>query len=151
MAREERLMARVKFKFADGIVGQVPTRGSMQSAGWDIRACEAAVVPSGKRVKIRTGLMIEIPKGYCGLIPSRSGLACNRGVTVINSPGLIDSDYRGEIWVTLLNTDRDPLEVSVGERIAQIVIVKHEEVTWEEGDLSQTERGEKGLGSTGTR
>ena len=119
----------------------------------DIRA----FIPEGKieikpqeRKLIRTGLCLEIPKGYEVQIRPRSGLALKNGITVLNSPGTIDADYRGEIGVILINLSQDRFTINNGERIAQLVIAKHEQVKWKEVTiLDKTDRGDGGFGSTG--
>lgn len=124
------------------------------SAGADLHANtdEPIVIESLERVLIPTGLFIELPEGYEAQIRPRSGLAFKNGITVLNSPGTIDADYRGEIKVLLVNVSRDPFTVSPGDRIAQMVIAKCEQAEWlSETELSKTERGEGGYGHTGTR
>ena len=104
----------------------------------------------GCRAKIPTGLALEIPPGYEGQVRSRSGLADRHGVTVLNSPGTIDSDYRGELCVLLINHGHELFEIKAGDRIAQLVVAPVERASWQEaGELSQTERGAGGFGSTG--
>ena len=124
------------------------------SAGADLHANtdEPIVIESLERVLIPTGLFIELPEGYEAQIRPRSGLAFKNGITVLNSPGTIDADYRGEIKVLLVNVSLDPFTVSPGDRIAQMVIAKCEQAEWlSETELSKTERGEGGYGHTGTR
>jgi dUTP pyrophosphatase len=124
------------------------------SAGADLHANtnEPIVIESLERFLIPTGLFIELPEGYEAQIRPRSGLAFKNGITVLNSPGTIDADYRGEIKVLLVNVSRDPFTVSPGDRIAQMVIAKCEQAEWlSETELSKTERGEGGYGHTGTR
>lgn len=105
-----------------------------------------------ERVIIKTGLFLELPVGYEAQIRPRSGLAAKKGITVLNTPGTIDADYRGEIGVILVNLSQDPFVVNDGERIAQMVIASHERAVWDEvKELSQTSRGEGGFGSTGTQ
>ena len=121
------------------------------SAGADIRSNQQAIIqPSGYEL-IKTGLFVEIPYGYEIQIRPRSGLALKNGITVLNSPGTIDSDYRGEIGVILINHGTEPFNVNVGDRIAQMVLSKVEHIQWHAvGSLdSGTKRGEKGFGSTG--
>ena len=124
------------------------------SAGMDLRAHLAAplTLKPLERMIIKTGLFLEIPVGYEAQIRPRSGLAAKKGITVLNTPGTIDADYRGEIGVILVNLSQDPFVVNDGERIAQMVIASHERAEWHEvKELSQTTRGEGGFGSTGTQ
>lgn len=124
------------------------------SAGMDLRANNPEPIELGplERAIIPTGIFIELPAGYEAQIRPRSGLAAKKGVSLVNSPGTIDADYRGEIGVILVNLSNDPFTVERGERIAQMVIAKHEQARWiEVGQLGESERGEKGFGSTGVR
>jgi dUTP pyrophosphatase len=120
-------------------------------AGHDLFAAEPAVIGPGARASVRTGIAIEIPDGYAGLVLPRSGLAARHGIALVNAPGLIDSGYRGEVRVLLLNTDREePFEVSPGDRIAQLVLVAYASPELEEvGELAESVRGGGGFGSTG--
>jgi len=122
------------------------------SAGMDLYAntvFETTIAPL-QRVLVPTGIYIELPKGYEAQVRPRSGLAAKNGVTVLNTPGTIDSDYRGEIKVILVNLSNEDFVLKPGERIAQMVVAKHERVDWEEVKvLEATERGEGGFGSTG--
>ena len=120
-------------------------------AGYDLRAAEEATIGPGERASVGTGLAIEIPNRYAGLVLPRSGLAARHGIALANAPGLIDPGYRGEVKVLLLNTDREqPFEVSPGDRIAQIVLVKVEAPELVEMEsLGETARGSAGFGSTG--
>ena len=129
-----------------------PTRGHEGDAGYDLRAAEECRLGPGERASVGTGLAVAIPDGCAGLVLPRSGTALKHGIALVNAPGLIDSGYRGEVRVLLLNTDRtEPFEVSVGDRIAQLVVVRHEAGGVEEVDsLDQTARGAGGFGSTGT-
>lgn len=132
----------------------LPHYQTPQSAGMDIHAFlenPIALAP-GDRTLIPTGLFIELPEGYEAQIRPRSGLALKHGITVLNSPGTIDADYRGEIKVLLINHGNQPFEIQSGERIAQMVIAKHETANWIQTDeLSETERGSGGYGSTGIK
>ncbi|MDT7831360.1 dUTP diphosphatase [Flavobacteriaceae bacterium S356] len=122
------------------------------SAGMDLRANidEAIILKPLDRVIIKTGLFIALPEGYEAQVRPRSGLAAKKGVTVLNSPGTIDADYRGEIGVILVNLSNDDFTIEDGERIAQLVIAKHEQVSWKQVDvLDETKRGAGGFGSTG--
>ena len=124
------------------------------SAGMDLRANNPEPIELGplERAIIPTGIFIELPVGYEAQIRPRSGLAAKKGVSLVNSPGTIDADYRGEIGVILVNLSNEPFTVERGERIAQMVIAKHEQARWIEVDqLGESERGEKGFGSTGVR
>jgi len=132
---------------------ELPTYATSGSAGMDLRAAvEVPVtIDPGERKMIPTGLAIAVPQGFVGQLCSRSGLASKNGVVVLCAPGLVDSDYRGEVMVTLLNTDkRSPFVVNHGERIAQLMITPVFQPQWHEVDeLTPTERGENGHGSTG--
>jgi len=132
----------------------LPNYESIASAGMDLRAnLEEAVVlqPLGRAI-IKTGLFIELPIGYEAQVRPRSGLAAKKGITVLNSPGTVDADYRGEIGVILVNLSNEAFTVENGERIAQLVIAKHERAEWVEAEaLSETVRGEGGFGSTGVK
>lgn len=120
-------------------------------AGYDLRAAQSATIEPGQRVLVPTGIALAIPEGYAGFVQPRSGLAIKNGITALNSPGLIDSGYRDEIKVILIN--HDPLETFVinkGDRIAQLVIQKYETVQWNVvDDLDDSDRGTDGFGSTG--
>jgi dUTP diphosphatase len=129
----------------------LPARAHDDDAGLDLYASEAVTVWAGARASVRTGIALEIPPGHAGLVLPRSGLAARHGIALVNSPGLIDSGYRGEVRVLLLNTDADAhFEVSPGDRIAQLLLVPFanaEAVEVEE--LAASERGDGGFGSTG--
>lgn len=133
----------------------LPSYARHGDAGLDLRAYSAAVLaPGGGRALIDTGLIVAIPEGYAGFIQPRSGLALKHGVTCLNTPGLIDSGYRDQLRVLLVNLDpQNEFVVEVGERIAQLVVQRVENVAWVEhasrDDLSVTERGLGGFGSTG--
>jgi dUTP pyrophosphatase len=133
---------------------KLPTYATEQSAGMDLTAAleEAIEIAPGERMLIPTGLKIELPEGYEAQVRPRSGLALKHGVTVLNSPGTIDADYRGEIGVILANLGQQEFTVERGMRIAQMVIAQHATVEWEVADeLSETERGSGGFGSTGSK
>ena len=133
----------------------LPKYETSQSAGMDLRA----FLPEGpitlKPMQcglVKTGLFMELPAGYEAQVRPRSGLALKKGITVLNSPGTIDADYRGEICVILINLSNEDFVINDGERIAQMVIAKHETVQWEEVEtLSETERGAGGFGSSGVK
>jgi dUTP pyrophosphatase len=131
----------------------VPVYAHAGDAGCDLRSSHAAVIEPGERLTVSTGISIAIPAGYVGLVHSRSGLAANHGVVVLNSPGTVDAGYRGEIRVTLLNTDKNKaFEVQPGDRIAQLLFQKIDIARFIEVEtLPATERGENGFGSTGTK
>ncbi|MBD3581620.1 dUTP diphosphatase [Flavobacterium selenitireducens] len=132
----------------------LPNYETIASAGMDLRAVvtEPIVLGPLERAIVKTGLFIELPVGYEAQVRPRSGLAAKRGVTVLNSPGTIDADYRGEIGVILVNLSNEPFTVENGERIAQLVIAKHERAQWVEvSELSETTRGAGGFGSTGVK
>ena len=122
------------------------------SAGMDVRAdlSESVTLAPLGRALIPTGLYVELPAGYEMQVRPRSGLAIKKGITVLNSPGTVDADYRGEICVILVNLSSEPFVITDGERIAQMVIARHEQVQWNEVDvLGETERGAGGFGHTG--
>ena len=130
----------------------LPTYGSTEAAGADLYACmeETVTVQPGEVAWISTGIALEVPKGCAGLIYARSSLGTKRGLAPANKVGVIDSDYRGEVKVVLLNHSNDPQSVAPGERIAQLVITPVLTPAYEEADdLSDTSRGEGGFGSTG--
>jgi len=131
----------------------LPAYATEHSAGMDLQAAVAAdiILPPGGRALVPTGLAIALPEGYEAQIRPRSGLAAKNGVTVLNAPGTIDADYRGEIGVVLINHGSEAFAVTRGMRIAQMVIARHAQARWQEvADLSQTARGAGGFGSTGT-
>ncbi len=133
---------------------ELPAYKTSGSAGMDLHAAIEAPVKLGslERQLIPTGLFIELPQGYEAQIRPRSGLAVKKGLSMVNTPGTIDSDYRGEIKVILVNLSNDVQEIEPGERIAQMVIAAYTQVSWEEvSELSETARGEGGFGSTGTK
>lgn len=130
----------------------LPAYESSSAAGMDLRADvkEAIVLNSLERALVPTGIYIELPHGFEAQIRPRSGLAAKHGVTVLNSPGTIDADYRGEIKVILVNLSSVPFTINNGERIAQMVVAAHQQVEWvEANELSETNRGAGGFGSTG--
>jgi dUTP pyrophosphatase len=128
----------------------VPTRAYAGDAGLDLTACERVELGPGERSLVGTGLAIAIPEGYAGYVQPRSGLAAKHGITIVNTPGLVDSGYRGELKVILLNTDaNEPFVIEPGMRIAQLVVLPIPEVVPVEMDeLPSSERGERGFGSS---
>jgi dUTP pyrophosphatase len=129
-----------------------PAYATPQSAGVDLKANleEPVTLQPLQRTLVPTGLFIALPAGFEAQVRPRSGLAAKHGITVLNTPGTIDADYRGEIKVILVNLSQEPFEIVPGERIAQMVIARHEQVQWEEvEELDATERGAGGFGSTG--
>jgi dUTP pyrophosphatase len=132
----------------------LPNYETIASAGMDLRAnLDTAVTLNPlERAIIKTGLFIELPIGYEAQVRPRSGLAAKKGITVLNSPGTVDADYRGEIGVILVNLSNETFVVENGERIAQLIIAKHERADWiEVQELTKTSRGEGGFGSTGVK
>jgi dUTP pyrophosphatase len=128
----------------------LPQRAYPGDAGLDLAACERASIAPGERATVGTGVAVAIPDGYAGYVQPRSGLAVEHGIAIVNSPGLVDSGYRGELRVVLLNTDREhAFEVEPGMRIAQLVLVQvpHVEVRVVD-ELPDSERGERGFGSS---
>ena len=142
---------RVQFKslHPDAVL---PTTATAGDAGLDLRSIDSLVIAPGQRSAVGTGLAVEIPLGYAGLVLPRSGNAARHGIALVNAPGLIDAGYRGELRVLLLNTDREAaFEIAAGDRIAQLVIIEHPliEPVWS-SSLSDSARGEGGFGSTGS-
>jgi len=130
----------------------LPDRAYTGDAGLDLVACERVTLAPGERASVGTGLAVGIPEGHAGFVQPRSGLAARHGITIVNTPGLIDAGYRGEILVILLNTDAsEPFSVEPGMRIAQLVLVELPEVELVEVEtLSESERGARGHGSSGS-
>jgi dUTP pyrophosphatase len=127
----------------------VPGQAYEGDAGLDLAACDPVVLAPGERAVVPTGLAVEIPEGYAGFVQPRSGLAARHGIGIVNSPGLIDSGYRGEIRVVLLNTGQDAFSVEPGMRIAQLVILPVASVRLiEVHELAASERGARGFGSS---
>ncbi len=147
-------MESLKVKIVNKSRWPNPAYATEASAGMDLRADipEPVVLGSLERTLVPTGIFIELPTGYEAQIRPRSGLATKRGVTVANSPGTVDADYRGELKVSLVNLSKEPFEIVPGERIAQMVVARHERVEWEDAEtLSETARGAGGWGSTGVK
>ena len=131
---------------------ELPKYQTLISAGMDLRANidEPIIIKPLQRIVVNTGLFISLEPGYEAQIRPRSGLALNKGITVINSPGTIDADYRGEIGVILINLSDSSFEINSGDRIAQMIIAKHETISWRVVEkLDKSDRGNKGFGSTG--
>ena len=133
---------------------ELPNYETIASAGMDLRAnlSEPITLKSLERTIVKTGLFIELPIGYEAQVRPRSGLAAKKGITVLNSPGTVDADYRGEIGVILVNLSNEDFVIENGERIAQLIIAEHERAEWISVEiLSETSRGEGGFGSTGVK
>ncbi len=142
----------MNIKIINNSTNELPIYETKASAGLDLRASltSSITLKSFERVLVKTGLFIEIPVGYEGQVRSRSGLALKNGISVLNSPGTIDADYRGEIGVILINLSKEDFEVNPGDRIAQLVFSNVEQANWIVSDsLNTTERGDGGFGSTG--
>jgi dUTP pyrophosphatase len=142
----------MKIKIINNSSNELPEYGTEHAAGMDLRAnlLEEVILKPLERKLIPTGLFIELPIGYEAQVRPRSGLAIKKGVTVLNSPGTIDADYRGEIMVIMINLSKEDFVIQHGERIAQMVVAAHEVVTWEVAEVLQnTSRGEGGFGHTG--
>lgn len=132
----------------------LPHYETIASAGMDLRAniSEPIILKPLERTIVKTGLFIELPVGYEAQVRPRSGLAAKKGITVLNAPGTIDADYRGEIGVILVNLSNEDFTIENGERVAQLVIAKHERAAWNEvSEISETARGAGGFGSTGVK
>jgi dUTP pyrophosphatase len=129
---------------------KLPERAYPGDAGLDLAAVEETVLGPGERAMVRTGVAVAVPEGYAGFVQPRSGLAARHGITIVNTPGLIDAGYRGEVRIVLLNTDaRESFRVEAGMRIAQLVVLKVPEVELREVDeLPASERGARGFGSS---
>lgn len=129
----------------------MPEYAHTGDAGCDLRSCEDLVLHPGERALVPTGIAVSIPEGYAGFIQPRSGLSAKHGISIVNTPGLIDSHYRGEIKVILVNLDRDkPFEVKKGDKICQFVLQKVEQVQFNQvEELDETVRNSDGFGSTG--
>jgi dUTP pyrophosphatase len=142
----------MKIKIINRSGHALPNYETMASAGMDLRAVieTPVVLKPLQRAIVKTGMFIELPHGFEAQVRPRSGLAAKHGITVLNAPGTIDADYRGEIGVILVNLSDADFTVNHGERIAQLVIARHERAEWEEvSELSETSRGAGGFGSTG--
>ena len=144
----------MKVKVVNKSKHDLPNYSTIASAGMDLRANikESIVLKPLERTIIKTGIFMEIPFGFEAQVRPRSGLAFKKGITVLNSPGTIDADYRGEVGVILVNLSSEEFVIEDGERIAQMVIAKHEQASWIEVEtLEETERGVGGFGSTGVK
>lgn len=144
----------MKIKIVNRSKHELPQYATEASAGMDLRANldTPVMVKPLQRILVPTGLFMELPVGYEAQVRPRSGLAIKHGITVLNSPGTIDADYRGEIRVILINLSEEPFEINDGERIAQMVIAPHVQAKWEAVDvLNETKRGAGGFGHTGAR
>ena len=144
----------MKVKLVNKSAFDAPAYATEFSAGMDLRAnlTEAVTLGSLERAMVPTGLFIELPAGYEAQIRPRSGLAAKHGISIVNAPGTIDADYRGEIKVVLVNLSREPFTIEPGERIAQMVVARHETVEWEcVEELEESARGRGGFGSTGVK
>ena len=144
----------MKIKIINKSNHQLPHYETIASAGMDLRAnlSESRILKPLERSIVGTGLYIELPVGIEAQVRPRSELAAKKGISVLNAPGTIDADYRGEIGVILVNLSNEDFEIQNGERIAQLVIAKHERAEWVDSiELSETDRGEGGFGSTGTK
>lgn len=141
-------------KIVNNSTNELPLYSTISSAGMDLRAFlkEALVLKPLERTIVPTGLFIELPVGYEAQVRPRSGLAIKKGISVLNTPGTIDADYRGEIKVILVNLSNEDYQINNGERIAQVVISKHEKAEWIEVEqLEETVRGAGGFGHTGSK
>ncbi|PIX08199.1 MAG: dUTP diphosphatase [Flavobacteriaceae bacterium CG_4_8_14_3_um_filter_34_10] len=144
----------MKIKIINTSAHELPSYETIASAGMDLRASiqESVILKPLERAIIKTGLFIELPIGVEAQVRPRSGLAAKKGITVLNAPGTIDADYRGEIGVILVNLSNEAFIIENGERIAQLVIAKHERAEWSQVEiLSETQRGAGGFGSTGIK
>lgn len=144
----------MKVKVINKSENSLPQYATPLSAGMDVRAANEQPIKIDplQRAIVPTGLFLEIPAGYEVQVRPRSGLAAKKGITVLNAPGTIDADYRGEVCVILVNLSSEPFVVEKGERIAQLVLARHECIEWDEcRRLSESERGDGGFGSTGVK
>mgnify|MGYP000714122389 FL=1 len=144
----------MKVKVINKSENSLPQYATPLSAGMDVRAANEQPIKIDplQRAMVPTGLFLEIPAGYEVQVRPRSGLAAKKGITVLNAPGTIDADYRGEVCVILVNLSSEPFVVEKGERIAQLVLSRHECIEWDEcRSLSESERGDGGFGSTGVK
>ena len=150
----KKIAHKMKVKIINKSDHAIPEYETPASAGMDLRAniSESITLQPLERAVVKTGLFLEIPVGYEAQVRPRSGLAAKKGITVLNAPGTVDADYRGEIGVILVNLSKEEFTIVNGERIAQLVISSHERAEWIETEiLTETTRGEGGFGSTGTK
>jgi dUTP pyrophosphatase len=144
----------MKIKVVNRSKHELPSYSTFSSAGMDIKANidDKIVIEPNERAIVKTGLFLEIPVGYEAQIRPRSGLALNKGITVLNSPGTIDADYRGEVCIILINLSKESFIIEDGERICQMIIAKHEKAEWVNSEeLMNTKRGDGGFGHTGNK
>ncbi len=154
MAFKQTYLNSMQIKIINKSNHALPHYETLASAGMDLRANikENIILEPMERRIVPTGLFLELPIGTEAQVRPRSGLAAKKGITVLNAPGTVDADYRGEVGVILINLSRETFVVENGERIAQLIIVKHERAEWQEVEvLSETDRGEGGFGSTGVK
>ncbi len=147
-------MERIKVKIINRSGNELPAYETPNSAGMDVRAYldEPMVLAPMQRALVPTGLRVQLPVGHEMQIRPRSGLALKHGISIVNTPGTVDADYRGEIGVILINLSDTPFTINPGDRICQMVIAPYTRVTWEETDrLDETERGDGGFGHTGVK
>lgn len=147
-------MDNVTVKIVNSSANALPGYSTPGAAGMDVRAAVTAptVIAAGARALIPTGLRVELPEGYEMQLRPRSGLALRSGITLLNTPGTVDADYRGEIGVILINLSSEPFTVNPGDRICQMVVTRYSHVSWQSGDsLADSDRGDGGFGHTGTK
>lgn len=143
----------MKVKIVNKSGFDLPAYESIEAAGMDVRAAlkEPVTLGEGERMLVPTGLFIQLPSGYECQVRPRSGLALKKGITVLNTPGTIDADYRGEIGVILINLSKEPFVINPGERVAQLVVKQYARIEWDAVErLDDTQRGAGGFGHTGT-
>ncbi|MBE6305016.1 MAG: dUTP diphosphatase [Bacteroidales bacterium] len=143
----------MKVKIVNKSGFDLPAYESIEAAGMDVRAAlkEPVTLGAGERMLVPTGLFIQLPSGYECQVRPRSGLALKKGITVLNTPGTIDADYRGEIGVILINLSKEPFVINPGERVAQLVVKQYARIEWDAVErLDDTQRGAGGFGHTGT-
>ena len=142
----------IKCTMAEDAQDLLPAKAHSDDAAFDLKARTSLEILPHKSALVPTGLFLELPTGYEAQVRPRSGLAIKHGITVLNTPGTIDADYRGEVCVILVNLSNEPFVIADGERIAQMVIARHEQAEWELVEvLSETERGAGGFGHSGTK
>ena len=154
ISRGTKEQSMIEIKIINSSKHKLPEYKTALSAGMDLRAnlSEPVILEPLDRKLIPTGLYVEIPEGYEGQVRPRSGLALKHGISCLNSPGTIDADYRGELGVILINLSKENFVINNGDRIAQLVIAKHETIVWKEvAELQETERGSGGYGSSGIK